>query len=157
METRGDEAAMNTEHRRRDRFRRERNIERRWWASSAAVSIRFVGILFCIHRCVLLIAGLIYLWVTPEHFEEWWGYGTFFLIAAVAQMSYVPLLLRWSDQAVLLLGIEGNSGSILLYLMTWVVGIPLFLPEAGEVIGFVDVCATVSEAAIVIAIGTLLL
>ena len=22
-----------------------------------------------------LIAGLVHLWVTPEHFEEWWGYG----------------------------------------------------------------------------------
>jgi uncharacterized membrane protein YraQ (UPF0718 family) len=41
-----------------------------------------------------LIAGLIHVWVTPEHFEEWWGYGTFFLVAAAAQVVYVPLLLR---------------------------------------------------------------
>ena len=24
-----------------------------------------------------LLAALIHLWVTPEHFEEWWGYGAF--------------------------------------------------------------------------------
>ena len=106
-----------------------------------------------------LIAGLIHLWVTPEHFEEWWGYGTFFLIAAVAQIGYGPLLLRWPNRTVLMLGIAGNSAIVLLYLLTRVVGIPLFGPGAGEVegVGAIDVCATVSEAAIVIAIGTLLL
>jgi hypothetical protein len=102
-----------------------------------------------------LIAGLIHLWVMPEHFEEWWGYGSFFLVAAVAQIGYGPLLLSWPNQTVLMLGVAGNSAIILLYLLTRVVGIPLFGPEAGEVeyVGFVDVCATVSEATIVIAIG----
>jgi hypothetical protein len=32
-----------------------------------------------------LIAALTHAWAMPEHFEEWWGYGTFFLIAAAAQ------------------------------------------------------------------------
>jgi hypothetical protein len=74
--------------------------------------------------------------VMPEHFEEWWGYGTFFLVAAVAQMVYVPLLLRWPNRTVLLLlGIAGNSAIVLLYLFTRVVGIPLFGPEAGEAEG----------------------
>ena len=80
-----------------------------------------------------LAAGLIHLWVMPEQFEEWWGYGTFFLVAAVAQMVYSPLLLRWPNRMVLLLGISGNSAIILLYLLTRVAGIPLFGPEAGEV------------------------
>jgi hypothetical protein len=31
-----------------------------------------------------LLAGLIHLGVMPEHFEEWWGYSAFFLVAAVA-------------------------------------------------------------------------
>jgi len=80
-----------------------------------------------------LIAGLIHVWVTPEHFEEWWGYGTFFLVAAAAQVVYVPLLLRWPTRMVLILGIAGNSAIVLLYLLTRVVGIPLFGPEAGDV------------------------
>jgi hypothetical protein len=106
-----------------------------------------------------LLAGLIHLWVVPEHFEEWWGYGAFFLVAAVAQVVYVPLLLRWPNQTVLLLGIVGNSAIVLLYLLTRVVGIPLFGPEAGEVegVGIIDVCATSSEAAIVVALGALVL
>jgi hypothetical protein len=106
-----------------------------------------------------LMAGLVHLWVTPEHFEEWWGYGAFFLVAAVAQVLYVPLLIRWPNRTVLLLGIVGNSAIVLLYLLTRVVGIPLFGPEAGEIegVGIIDVCATMSEAAIVVALGGLVL
>jgi hypothetical protein len=106
-----------------------------------------------------LVAGLIHLWVTPEHFEEWWGYGVFFLVAAAAQIGYVPVLLLRPSRTVLVLGIAGNSAIVLLYLLTRVVGIPLLGPEAGEVesVGAIDVCATVSEAAIVIAFGVLLM
>src|SRR5687768_1808870 len=105
------------------------------------------------------MAALIHLWVMPEHFEEWWGYGMFFLAAAVAQVVYVPLLLRWPNRTVLLLGIAGNSAIVLLYLFTRVAGIPHFGPEAGEVegVGIIDVCATSSEAAIVVALGASLL
>jgi hypothetical protein len=69
-----------------------------------------------------LFAGLIHLRVTSEHFEEWWGYGAFYLVAAVAQMAYGPLLLRWPSRTVLVLGITGNSAIILLYLLTRAVG-----------------------------------
>ena len=39
-----------------------------------------------------LLAALIHLWVTPEHLEEWWGYGAFFLVTALAQKHSTP---RW--------------------------------------------------------------
>ncbi|MDQ3892310.1 MAG: hypothetical protein M3274_05380, partial [Actinomycetota bacterium] len=51
-----------------------------------------------------LSAALIHLWVIPEHFEEWWGYGAFFLISAVAQGAYGAALLRWPRRPLLLLG-----------------------------------------------------
>jgi hypothetical protein len=117
------------------------------------------GVLYTV-AALSLLAALIHLWVMPEHFAEWWGYGTFFLVAAVAQVVYVPLLLRWPNRTLLLLlGIAGNSAIVLLYLLTRVVGIPLFGPEAGEVegVGIIDVCATSSEAAIVVALGALVL
>jgi hypothetical protein len=106
-----------------------------------------------------LVAALIHLWVMPEHFEEWWGYGAFFLVAAVAQLLYVPIVLRRSSRTVLLAGIAGNLAIVALYLLTRTVGIPLFGPEAGEVEGFglVDVCATASEVGIAVALGAALL
>ena len=75
-----------------------------------------------------LLAALIHLWVTPEHFEEWWGYGAFFLVAALAQALYAPLVVVWPTRIVLLLGIGGNLTIVVLYLLTRTVGIPLFGP-----------------------------
>ena len=69
--------------------------------------------------------------MTPEHFEEWWGYGAFFVVAAAAQILYVPIVLLWPTQIVLLGGIAGNLAIVMLYLLTRTVGIPLFGPEAG--------------------------
>jgi hypothetical protein len=105
-----------------------------------------------------LLAGLIHLWVTPEHFEEWWGYGAFFVVAGAAQILYVPIVLLLPTRIVLLGGIVGNLAIVGLYLLTRTVGIPVFGPEAGEVerVGFMDLCATTSEVGIAVALGALL-
>ena len=106
-----------------------------------------------------LLAALIHLWVIPEHFEEWWGYGVFFLISAVAQGAYTAALLRWPRRPLLLLGIGGNVWIIVLYLLTRTVGIPFFGPHAGEVegVGVADLFATTSELALVVALIWVLL
>jgi hypothetical protein len=41
-----------------------------------------------------LLAAIIHLWVMPEHFEEWSGYGTFFVVVVLAQGLYASCLLR---------------------------------------------------------------
>jgi len=104
-------------------------------------------------------AALIHLWVAPEHFEEWWGYGAFFAGAAVAQGAYAAALLYWSGQWFLLLGVAGNSAIVLLYLVTRTLGVPFLGPEAGEVegVGFLDVCAAASEVALMCVLGGLIL
>jgi len=106
-----------------------------------------------------LVTALIHLWVMPEHFREWWGYGAFFLASALAQVLYVPLLLGRPSRGILLLGVGGNLAIVSLYLLTRTVGIPLFGPHAGEVegAGFMDLCATTSELGIAAALGALLL
>jgi hypothetical protein len=106
-----------------------------------------------------LLAGLIHLWVTPEHFEEWRGYGAFFVVAGAAQILYVPIVLLLPTRIVLLGGIAGNLAIVVLYLLTRTVGIPLFGPEAGEVerVGFADVCATTSELGVSVALSVALL
>jgi hypothetical protein len=113
----------------------------------------------CAAAALSLLAALLHLWVTPEHFEEWWGYGAFFLVAGAAQILYAPIVLLLPTRIVLLMGIVGHLTIVVLYLLTRTVGIPLFGPEAGEVegVGFVDVCATVSELGIAVALGPALL
>ena len=106
-----------------------------------------------------LLAALIHLWVIPEHFEEWWGYGAFFLVSAVAQGAYSAALLRWPRRPLLLVGIGGNVSIIVLYLLTRTVGIPLFGPHAGEVegVGVADLFAMTSELALVVVLLGVLL
>jgi hypothetical protein len=115
-------------------------------------------ILYAAAVCSLL-AALIHLWVMPEHFEEWWGYGTFFLVSAVAQGLYCAALLRWPRRPLLLLGVGGNLSIIALYFLTRTVGIPFFGPHAGEVEGIrmLDLSATAAELALIGTLGALLL
>ena len=127
-------------------------------AAGRTGAVRPLGVLYAA-AALSLLAALIHLWVTPEHFEEWWGYGAFFLVAAAAQVLYAPLVLVWPTRIVLLGGIAGNLAIVALYLLTRTVGIPLFGPGAGEVegAGFVDLCATASEVGIAMALGAALL
>ena len=105
-----------------------------------------------------LLAALIHLWVIPEHFEEWWGYGAFFMVSVVAQGAYSAALLRWPRRPLLLLGVGGNLSIVVLYLLTRTVGIPFFGPHAGEVegVGLADLSVTIAELALVAALLTML-
>lgn len=106
-----------------------------------------------------LLAALSHLWAMPEHMQEWWGYGTFFLASAAAQGAYGTVLIRWPRLPLFLLGITGNGALLALYLLTKTVGVPLVGPHAGEVegFGFVDLCAAGSELGVVLALVALMM
>jgi hypothetical protein len=106
---------------------------------------------------LLLLAALIHVWVMPEHFEEWWGYGLFFLVAAAAQALFAVVVLKAPTPAVLAAGIVGNLAIIALWAFTRTVGIPLG-PHAGEVeaVGAIDVVSKLVELALVLALAVLL-
>jgi hypothetical protein len=53
------------------------------------VTDRPKGVLYTV-AALSLLAGLIHLWVMPEHFEEWWGYGTFFLVGRRGPSGITP-------------------------------------------------------------------
>lgn len=90
-----------------------------------------------------LAAGAIHGVLTPEHWEEWWGYGAFFLALYLAQGAYGVLLLlsawrapgagRGGGRFLYPVGIVGNLASIAVYAVSRTVGVPFFGPEAGEV------------------------
>jgi len=98
-----------------------------------------------------VVAGLLHLLVIPEHFEEWLGYGLFFLIVALAQLVYAVLLLRRpASRALLVAGIVGNALIVGFWTFTRTVGVPLG-PAAGEVeaIGVVDTASKLAELALI--------
>lgn len=82
-----------------------------------------------------------------EHLTEWWGYGVFFMLAAMGQGLYGFAILasrlvneRWIHEAwapharrwFYLGGLAANAGLIVMYLLSRTVGVPLG-PSAGEV------------------------
>jgi hypothetical protein len=87
-------------------------------SSTAAERIRATGREPTLYAAAALslLAGLIHLCVTPEHFEEWWGYGAFFIVASAAQIFYVPIVVLWPTWIILLGGIVGNLAIVGLYL-----------------------------------------
>src|SRR4051812_41624931 len=98
-----------------------------------------------------LTAAAIHLRVAPESFGQWWGYGAFFVVAALAELGYLALLAARPSGWVLQLGIWMSLGTVVMYLVTRTGGIPLG-PEQGTVEqldGF-GVVATLSEAALVL-------
>ena len=104
------------------------------------------------------VAALIHLWVTPEHFGEWWGYGSFMLASFVAQAIYAAALLVWPRWRLLLqAGVSGNLAIIGMWVVSRTVGTPLG-PMGGEVegIGALDLICTASEVVLVVLLVGLL-
>lgn len=118
-----------------------------------------------------VLAGVLHIIIVPEHLEEWWGYGTFFIIAGVAQLFYALLLVfhPWQPDPirgaqglaatrVFWAGIIGNGLLIALYIVTRTIGIPFFGPGAGEIepVSLIGVMTKVIEALLVVTLIMLL-
>ncbi|MEA3142923.1 MAG: hypothetical protein QOG31_247 [Thermoplasmata archaeon] len=108
-------------------------------------------------------AGAIHGGVAQQHFEEWWGYGAFFVAAGLCQTLFGLLLLThgiesprlgWerARRPLLVAGIAGNLAILALWLVTRTVGIPWFGPEAGRVepVGATDAASKIVEIVLVI-------
>jgi len=105
------------------------------------------------------IASSVHALATPEHLEEWVGYGLFFIAAAAAQGVYSVLLLYLGPAKWLLwAGIIGNASIVGLYAVTRTIGIPFFGPEAGEIeaVGVLDTISKVTELALIVCLWRLM-
>ena len=98
-----------------------------------------------------LAAAVGHLWSMPPHFEEWVGYGLFFLFVAFVQGAYALALLRWPTKPVLFAGIAGNLAVVGFYIVTRTAGVPLLGPHAGHVesVAAVDLTVAVAELGLV--------
>jgi len=106
---------------------------------------------------LLMAAGLVHLWMMPGHFGEWWGYGAFYLSAALFQVLFGIALLRWPGQRLAFCGVWVNLGIVLIYLISRTSGLPVG-PHAGvaEQAGVLDMMATASEVGAIILLVSLL-
>jgi hypothetical protein len=101
-------------------------------------------------------AAAIHFAVIDQHVAEYWLFGVFFVVVALAQLGWVVAVVSNPTRMVYVVGALGNA----LIAVTWVIsrttGLP-FGPEAGEPepVGIADVVSTAFEVAVVA--GTLLL
>jgi hypothetical protein len=103
--------------------------------------------------------GLLHMLATPLYFDEWLGYGVFFVTVAVLQVMYSMALAAGEPNRTLYwVGIAGNALVIGLWVITRTVGIPFLGPMAGEVlpVGLLDTVAQILEAALIFHLAVLL-
>jgi hypothetical protein len=98
-----------------------------------------------------IAAGLIHAVAAVTHFGEYWLFGLFFAVLAVAQVVWGALVYRGADRSLLAAGAWASAGVALLWLVTRTVGLPIG-PDSGspEAVGPLDALATLDELAIVL-------
>ncbi len=108
---------------------------------------------------ISLVAASIHLLVTPEHFQEWWGYGVFFLISALLQVLFALVLVQRPSRAVLIAGMAGNLAIVAMWAVSRASGVPYVGPNAGEIeeIAVHDIVATTAEIALVLLLAHIFL
>jgi hypothetical protein len=101
-------------------------------------------------------AGAIHLVVAQPHFDEWWGFGVFFVVSGAVQMGWAALAATAPSRELLLIGAAGNVAIVVLWAVTRTTGLP-FGPDPGaaEAVGSADLAATAFE--LVIAAAAVLL
>ena len=104
-----------------------------------------------------IAAGLIHAVAAVTHSGEYWLFGSFFAVLAVAQVVWGALVYRGASRSVLVAGAWASASVALLWLVTRTVGLPIG-PHAGrpEAVGPLDILATLDELAIVVLVLGLL-
>jgi hypothetical protein len=118
----------------------------------------------------LIVSGSVHGSITQDHFKEWWGYGLFFMAAAVCLIVFglalttdaidsqrTPGDVHRLRRIMYLAGLVGTIALLALYALTRTAGIP-FGPGAGtvETVAGPDVIANVTEVAAAVGLIVLL-
>jgi hypothetical protein len=99
-------------------------------------------------------AGFIHFAVAPEHFAEWWGFGTFFVLCGEIQLGWALLIRRAPGRVALTVGLAGSLLLVVLWAVSRTSGLPLGPePWAPEAVGTPDVLAVVLELVTATACG----
>ncbi len=133
---------------------------------SAGDTVRRFDEMFYQAAGLSVAAGLVHVFASFTYWEEWWGYGTFFLLLALLQVTYgIVLFMRpWHYErsgdarvggegrararSFLALGAVATAAIVALWLFAHLIAVP-FGPHAGqrEPITFLSVVALIVMAA----------
>ena len=97
-------------------------------------------------------AGVIHALVVPEHLEEWWLFGAFFVLCAAFQMAWGVAWIVAPSTGLARVAIVGNGAMVAVWAASRSAGLPIGPePWIAESIGSLDLLATGLELFIVIA------
>jgi hypothetical protein len=95
-------------------------------------------------------AAAIHFAVVPEHLEEWWAFGVFFVALGALEALWAAAIVARPSRLVTGIGIGANVATVLLWAVSRTVGLPIgpepWMPEG---IGILDVAATALELMLV--------
>lgn len=77
-------------------------------------------------------AGLVHLWIAPQHYAHAPVHGIFFVVAGLAQLAWAYLFLKKTDKNLYYSGLVLTGGLIVLWAITRVVVAP-FHDDPGEI------------------------
>jgi hypothetical protein len=114
------------------------------------------GPLLALAVCSAGAAG-IHASVCAEHFQEFFAFGVFFVVAAALQAAWAVVICLRPTRAALLAGAVGNLFVVLLWAVSRTFGLPIG-PEVWhpEALSTLDVLASVLEVALVVGASVLL-
>lgn len=100
---------------------------------------------------LLVGSGLVHAAVVPEHLEEWWAAGAFFVVCCLVQLASALWVWRRPGRAALVTAAVGSAALLVLWAVSRAVGLPVG-PEAWEpeAVGLADLCAGALELAAVV-------
>ncbi len=95
-------------------------------------------------------AGLVHALAGEGHFQEWWGYGLFFLAVSICQFVGGAALLFWNARGLYWTGIAGTAMVLTVWALSRTIGIHLGPDGAGpEAIGWLDGISVALEAGLI--------
>lgn len=106
-----------------------------------------------------LAAAGIHFAVAPEHFDEYWLFGWFFIVVAWLQAIWALALVGFASRRLVLIGgISLNVAVVGLWLWTRTIGVPVG-PDSGatEAFGWADIAASGLEVGTAVVAAALLL
>jgi hypothetical protein len=131
------------------------------WGLAGAVAAASVAVIVGLRRTSSSVslaaaaavgAAMIHFAVAPEHFREWWGFGTFFVVCGEVQLVWALWLRRRPGTAALTIGLGGSVLLVAVWGLSRSVGLP-FGPDPGvpESVGTPDVISVLLE--VITAVG----
>jgi hypothetical protein len=101
-----------------------------------------------------IAAGVIHAAVVPEHLEEWWVFGAFFIITAVFQVVWAAVVVLRPAAIVYTNGALVNGAIIAVWALSRTLGLPIgpeaWMPEPASTL---DVAATLMELLLVVSVA----